>query len=131
MSGYDDIFGSITQKVRESSSKKKEDIPIFTLLFIGLIFAPLSFLASGWLTMTLWNWFLPLLGLPSVGYAMALGVNHLIGYIRGTSEADKAAVNKAVEDGGSKVIYLWVSMLSFWMRFFTYLGVGYVITLFL
>jgi len=129
-----DLFGEVTA---EDSLKKilgKEDDKVEKNMFLTLLltillimFMPLFFMADGFVLMTLWNWFVPLLGVSAISFPLSLGLYLLISFVfyKGDlyqralpEEQEKRSKELKVNPFGvlKRKIYLrfvvWSSMLS-------------------
>lgn len=133
---HNPVFGDLLENLASQKKEPTAKYPIRTIvasLFLMLVHNPLRFLGTGFTVMMLWNWFVPLIGVTTITFPIALGFCLIVGLITwresfATSEDEKERLTKALLE-----IPIATSIVQFGITFFRLgfaLGCGYLVHLF-
>jgi hypothetical protein len=132
-SANEDVAKNLAKTIQDNLGKKKEGEPktgcgtgISILLFL-MIALPISYLWFGFVLMTLWNWFLPAIGLATINYGTAMGIIVLAGFFKIGLAVAKP--NENVLKMSLLVVAINV-MLTQWVAALSCLGIGWIIHFF-
>jgi len=128
-----DIFGKLFEDARIYPKKKEEESPgeIAAGCFASLLLMPISVFYGGFVFMMLWNWFMPLIGVTTISFALAIALRVCISSAKGYSigPADlKASRDRIDKEGTLHVILEGAISLTFFHT--TGLFLGYILQAF-
>jgi hypothetical protein len=99
---------------------KPKDYNVGPAAAVTLVWLPIGLAFSGYVTSTLWNWFVaPFMGWPTMGLLVAVGIDIFIGSVRYRYREEKGEPNKLQYIGKR----IWDAVLTN----LVFLGLGWIV----